>query len=220
MSSSIVHAWAFERRCERVQVHDHELEWRDAGPEQLAAVVVEPAIGEEAPVDARVQGLDAAVEHLGAARHGGDIGHGQPGFAQRPCSAAGRDQLEATGDEPTPELGETRLVRHGQQRAARQRHAGIGALEIDRHVPAIGGDAQGAGQQQAHGPRQEPVLHRPDPLMKGCPVVAREDRYRLLGHDRAAVERGVDEVDRHARDRDGVRKGIPDCVRTREGRQE
>ena len=56
--------------------------------------------------------------------------------------------------------------------------------------------------------------------MKGCLVVAGEDRNRLLGHDRAAVERGVDEVDRRARDRDAVREGIPDRVRAREGRQE
>ena len=73
-------------------------------------------------VDPRVQGLDPAVEHLRAAGHGRDIGHGQARLAQRPRRPAGRDQLEAAGDEPAAEIHESGLVRNRQQRAARHRN--------------------------------------------------------------------------------------------------
>ncbi len=51
-------------------------------------------------------------------------------------------------------------------------------------------------------------------------VVAGQDRDRLLGHDRAAVERGIDEVDGAAGHGDPVGERIGHGVRAREGRQQ
>ena len=205
---------------ERVQVHHHELERRDAGAQQLMAVIGEAPIGQQPTVDARVQGLDPAVEHLRAAGHGRHVGHRQSGVAQRLRGPARRDELEAAGDEPAAQVGEARLVRHGQQRAARHRNARVGALEIDIHVAPVVGDADRAGQQQRNRPRQESVLHRADALVQGLGVITGEHRHGLLRHDRTAVERRVDKVDGDARDRHAVRQGVADGMRTRERREQ
>ena len=100
-----------ERGRERVEVDHDQLERGDAGRDQLPAVVGNAAIREEAAVDPRVEGLDTAVEHLGAAGHRGDVGHGQTGITERPRGAARRDQLEPAGDEATGEVDEAGLVR-------------------------------------------------------------------------------------------------------------
>ena len=81
-------------------------------------------------------------------------------------------------------------------------------------------DAQGARRGHGHDPRQQPVLHRLDARAQRCPVVGRQDRDGLLGHDRPAVERLVDEVDGHARDRDPRRERVVDGMQPRERRQQ
>ena len=64
------------------------------------------------------------------------------------------------------------------------------------------------------------MLGGPDAFMQGGLVIARQDRHRHLGHDRPAVERVVDEVDRAAGDRDPVRERVTDGVGAGEGGQE
>ena len=119
MSSSIRDARSLERRGERVEVDDDELERGDAGGDELLAMVGQPAIGEEPAVDPRVERLDPAVEHLRGAGHRGHVGHRQAGVAQRPGGAAGRHELEPARDEPAAELHQAGLVRHRQEGAAR-----------------------------------------------------------------------------------------------------
>ena len=70
-----------------------------------------------------MQRLDPPVEHLRAAGHGRDVGHGQTGIAQRPGGPAGRHQLEPARDEAASEVDEAGLVGDRQQRAAWRRDA-------------------------------------------------------------------------------------------------
>ena len=46
-----------------------------------------------------MEGLDAAVEHLGEAGEVADVAHGEAGFAQRAGGAAGGDQFDAEAGE-------------------------------------------------------------------------------------------------------------------------
>ena len=115
-------------------------------------------------MDPRVERLDPAVEHLREPGHRGHVGHRQAGVAQRPRRAAGRDQLEAAGDEAAAELHQTGLVRDRQQSAARDGDARVRAGEVHGHAPAV--DDQRVGQQQRDRARQQPVLDRADPVVE------------------------------------------------------
>ena len=149
----------------------------------------------------------------GDAGHRGHVGHRQPGVAQRPGRAAGRDELEPARDEAAPELDEPGLVGHRQERPARDGDARVRAVEVDGHRAAV--RRQGAGQQERDRARQEPVLDRADPVVEGGDVVAGQDRDGLLGDDRAAVERRVDEMDRAPGDGHAVGERVGDRVRRR-----
>ena len=181
-------------------------------------MVGQAAVGQDAAVDPRVERLDPAVEHLGEAGHRGHVGHRQAGVAQRPRRAAGRDELEPAGDEAAAQVDQPGLVRDGQQRAARDGDARVRAGEVHGHVPAV--DDQRIGQEQRDGPRQQPVLDGPDPVVEARHVVAGQDGDGLLRDDRPAVERRVDEVDRAAGHGHAVRQRVGDRVRARERRQQ
>ena len=94
------------------------------------------------------------------------------------------------------------------------------AADVDRDVPAVGRDVDRPGEEQRDDPRQQPMLDGLDPLVERRLVVAGQDRDRLLGDDRAAVERLVDEVDGRAGDRDAGGERVADRVGARERRQE
>ena len=76
------------------------------------------ADGEDAAVDARMQRLDPAVEHLGKAGHLGDVAHGQAGVGQRLARAAGGDQFDAEGGQAAGEVDQAGLVADAEQGAA------------------------------------------------------------------------------------------------------
>ena len=89
---------------------------------ELALVVVEAEVCEEARVHGRVQRADAPVEVLGIPRHVGDLGDGQAGVGDGLRGAAGRDDLDARLHERGRELDEPALVAHGDQRALHGHH--------------------------------------------------------------------------------------------------
>ncbi len=145
---------------------------------------------------------------------------GRPGGAQRPRRAAGGDQLEAEANQAGPEFGQAGLVGDREQRPARDRHPGGSLRGVDANGSTVGLDRERAGQEQADGARQQPVLDRVDALEERFFGVAGQDRDGLLGDDRAAVERVVDEVDRNARDLDSCGERVAHAVRTGERRQQ
>ena len=144
---------------------------------------------------------------------------GRPAVAQRPGGPAGRHELEPEDDETPGEVDQAALVADRQERPARHGHRGLGPVGIDDHPARAGLDAERPGQGQGDGPRQEPVLDRPDPGVEARLVVVGQDRDGLLGHDRAAVERGVDEVDGRPADRDAVGERIAHGMRAGERRR-
>ena len=176
---------------EGIQVDGHHLEGIDGSGRQLGAMVGTAQVGEDARLDGRVERLDASVEHLRRAGHGGHVGHRQATGAQRRGGAAGRDQLEPKLGEAVPELEEAALVGHRQQRPSRTRQGG-GDVRVDDHAAIR--DAQRAGRGQRDTARQELVLGRVQALGKGRLIVAGQHRDGPLRHDGSAVERLVHQV--------------------------
>ncbi len=64
------------------------------------------------------------------------------------------------------------------------------------------------------------MLGLADPVVQGGEIVVREDRHRLLGHDRPAIEGRIDEVHRAARDRDAVLERVAHGMGAGERRQQ
>ena len=73
---------------------------------------------EDAAVDLGMEGLDAAVEHLGEAGEVADVADGEAGFAEGAGGAAGGDELDAVGGQGAGEVDEAGLVGDGEQGAA------------------------------------------------------------------------------------------------------
>ncbi len=101
---------------ERVEVHHHQVDGLQLVLLEIRLVALVIAPSEQAAVDARVQRLHAAAEHLGATRQGLDVHHLEPGLAQRARGAAGGHQLDAELGQGAGELDEARLVGNGEQR--------------------------------------------------------------------------------------------------------
>ncbi len=178
------------------------------------------AVGEQPGMDARVERLDPAIEHLGEARDVGDIGHRQTRVAQRPRRPARADQLEPAFDQARPELGQPGLVRHREQCPPRDPGAIVERRGIERRATRAGRARDRAGEERRHGRGQEPVLDGVETPEQAGLIVAREHRDRLLGHDRPAVERRVDEMDGDAGHGDAGRERIAHGVEARECRQQ
>jgi hypothetical protein len=105
-----------DRRLERIQVDDEQIDRRDRMRRHLA--LVRGGVATEQPaVDPRVQRLDPAIEDLGRAGVGRDLGHRDPGGAQRGRRPAGRQDLEPGLVDHLRQLDHAPLVAHGNQRA-------------------------------------------------------------------------------------------------------
>ena len=121
---------------------------------------------------------------------------------------------------PRPRSTRPRLVVDGEERAARDRDARVRGGRVQAGAAGAALDGERPGQQRRHGRRQQPVLDRVDPREKRCLVVVRQDRHRLLGHDRAAVQRRVHQVHGHAGHRHAGGQGVARPVEPGEGRQQ
>ena len=162
--------------------------------------------------------LHAPVEHLGEPGDRGDIGDRQAGVAQRPRRAARRHELEAARDQAAGQLDQAGLVAHREERAARDGDAGVGHDRIERHPATVA--AERAGQERRDRSGEQPMLDRVEPGGERGLVIGRQDRHRLLGDDRTAIQRLVDQVDRDARDRDTRRQRVTHGMHARERRQQ
>ena len=100
---------------EGIEVADHQVDEADAQLLDVREMVGLRPVGQDAPVDGGVEGLDPAPEHLGRT---GEIGHldvVDARLGQRGRGAPARHQLPAELREPAGQPHETGLVVHGQQ---------------------------------------------------------------------------------------------------------
>ena len=74
-------------------------------------------------------------------------------------------------DQVARERHQAGLVGDGQERPTGRRDGLVGPCEVQRHVAAIAGDLDRAGEEQGNRARQEAVLHRPDSPMQGGEVI-------------------------------------------------
>ena len=119
------------RRLERVEVDHDELERGDARRDQLLAMVRAAAVRQDPRVDPRVERLDPAVEHLGDAGDGRDVGDREAGRSQRGRRATGCHELEAELDELARERFEAGPVGRGKQGAPRRRQRAVRQRRVD-----------------------------------------------------------------------------------------
>lgn len=99
-------------RREGVEVADHEVEGDDLVTLERVAVVGLIEVGQDRPVNARVQRLHPTVEHLGKSRHLFDLEVVDSRVTQRARRAARGYELDAQRAQGTRELHEPGLVPH------------------------------------------------------------------------------------------------------------
>ena len=103
---------------EGVEVDDDHVDGLDAVIGDGGFVLGVAADVEQTAVDEGVEGLDAAVEHLGEAGEVADVADGQAGFAEGAGGAAGGDELDAEAGEGLGKLDEAGFVGDAEQGAA------------------------------------------------------------------------------------------------------
>jgi hypothetical protein len=123
--------------AEGVEVDDDEVERLDTELFQLTPVIGEPQVGEDARVDLRVQGLDAAVQALGEAGQLLDLGDGDAGGGDTGGGGAGGDQLDAGFVQPAGELFEPGLVIDADERATDGPLVALGGHWITTFRPSM-----------------------------------------------------------------------------------
>ena len=122
------------------------------------------------------------------------------------------------GDEPV--ASSTRPVLSLTDRSARRGTGSSASARATSIVTCRPSVVTAPASMSATDPRQEPVLDGLDPRLEARLVVAGQDRDRLLGDDRAAVERRVDEVDGRPGHGRPVGERVAHGMRARERRQE
>jgi len=101
---------------EGVEVDDDQVDGRYAVLFHRRRVPGVAADAEDAAMHLRMQGLDAAVEHLGETGVVGHVGDGEAGIAQQLGRAAGGEQLDAEGGEFAREIDRAVLVGNADER--------------------------------------------------------------------------------------------------------
>ena len=118
-----------ERRLERIEIDDEQVDRRDVVGEHRRLVLGIVADRQQPAMDLRVQGLDPPVHHLGKAGEIGHVADRKPRLGERLARAAGGDELDAERGQGAGEIDEAGLVGNGNQRppGAAERSVGIAA---------------------------------------------------------------------------------------------
>ena len=95
---------------EGIEVDHHQVDGADLMLGHGAGVIGIVAHRQEAAVDLRMQGLDAAVHHLREARVVGDLGDRDAGLGDGFGRAPGRENFDAMAGQRLGQLGKTGLV--------------------------------------------------------------------------------------------------------------
>ena len=151
---------ARDRVLERIEVDDHHID--RTYPVRLQGFSVRgiAANREQSAVHRRMQGLDAAVHHLGKAGQLGNVDDREPRLAQRLARAAGGDEFDAVARESAGELDDPALVGNGDEsaRGAAQIFGHGGPLHLLSHL--VIPDRREAASAQSEIPQQQPLGFR------------------------------------------------------------
>ncbi len=109
---------AGDRLGERIQVRDQQLERRDPEPGKLSDVLGVAQVGQQAGVHGRMQCLDPAAQTLGKSGQRLNRRDGNPGGADSPGRAAGRDDLDRGPVQRAGQPVQARLVVDADERPA------------------------------------------------------------------------------------------------------
>ncbi len=145
------------RFLKRIEVHDHQIDWRDVVRVHRCDMVFIVAQGQQAAMDNRVQGLDPAIHHLGKA---GDLGHildGKARRAQRLGGSTCAEQLDPVACQRRGKLHQSGFVGYGKKRAAQRGKVGhLAAILLvwndTGFVPVEIADAHGSFLRLGQGP--------------------------------------------------------------------
>ena len=111
-------------RFERIQIHDNQVDCRDAMLFRLFLILRQIAAIEQPAVNLRVQRLDAAAQHFrpsGKFRH---VFDGHSGFAQQLCGAAGGKDFDMQRGKTFCNLQNSSFIEYADQ-CALHRHVEI-----------------------------------------------------------------------------------------------
>ncbi len=109
---------ARDRLLERIEIDHEQVDRRDAVRFRRLLVRVVVAHREQAAMHLGMQRLHPPVHHLRKAGQVGYVANGEPDIGERGLGAAGRHEFDAAGGELAGEIGQSRLVRYGEKRAA------------------------------------------------------------------------------------------------------
>ena len=191
----------FDRLAERIQVHHDQVERLDAEFLERGGVFGLAKVGEQPGVHARVQGLDATVEHLGKAGQLLHRCHRNTGARNGFGGRTGRHDRDARVVQTLGEFGEPGLVVDADQRPSdrlapvARRHP-MTAFRPVQVTPLVASAARTSTKQSA--------FDDLDPLVQGGLVVVVEHRDRLLSQDRPGVGARVHQMHAAAGDLDAV----------------
>ena len=104
-----------DRLLERIQVHDQQIDGADVVRLERGHVFGQIAAREDAAMDLRMQGLDAAIEHFGKAGVIGHLGHGHALFGEQFGGAARGQNAHAERREVARKIDDARLVGNRNQ---------------------------------------------------------------------------------------------------------
>ena len=186
-------------------------------------MVLEPQVGEDPGVHARVQRLDPAVEALGEAGHVLDLRDGDARGGDPAGGRAGGHDLDARGVQPAGEVLEPGLVVHADQRAT-DRTLAPSVMSLTRCRPSwYWLTVKSAAVLRLSVRTTSTSSSRSTALMRSCSVASSSPGATVdgvLGDDRTGVDTGVDEVDGAAGDLDAVGERVADGVRAGERREQ
>ena len=103
-----------DRVLERVQVAHHDIDRRNLVRFEVRTVGLERRTCQDAAVHRRMQGLDAAMQHLRGMRNVRHIANLEAGLTHHACRASATKQAHALGSKALGQLYKARLVVHGK----------------------------------------------------------------------------------------------------------
>ncbi len=238
MTSSSVTPRRAAVRSNGIQVHDHEVDRRDAVLGERHAVVLARAHCEQPGEDRGMQGLDPPVQDLGEARVVLDRAGVDAVLGQLGGRTAGGDDLDAQLCKRACEIDHPALVEHGEQgpldpQVPRHR-LGLDRARLSVNQPSSSRapsstrthrgccpstlTAPLAIRRMARGRSRCSVWWRTLRTLLVVPSVRK--RYCLLQNDRSGVDSVIHEVDGHTADFHAVSDLILDRMCAGEGWQQ